>query len=217
MVLEPPRDPLAAGKMARYMKNRFPFLGLPRTAYQPLTRPLLAELRPSAQEPLLLEIAHRLWKLPEREYQYLAGDLLDRYSKLLTPASLPALRTLLVEKSWWDSVDQVTGRVIGPLVRRYPDLRKQMDLWSRDPDFWLRRAAIIHQLAYGRDIDSRRLFDYCQQNARDPEFFVRKAIGWALRQHAKFDSAAVRAFVVAHPELSLLSRCEALKHQLTPP
>lgn len=212
-LLEPQRDPREAEKMSRYMKSRFPFLGLPRTVYQPLTRPLLAGLRPAAEEKLLLEIAGRLWRLPEREYQYLAGDLLDRYSKCLTPASLPALRGLLQEKSWWDSVDQLTGRVIGPLVRRYPDLRKHLDLWSRDADFWLRRAAILHQLSYGPDTDTRRLFDYCRRNARDPEFFVRKAIGWALRQHAKLDAAAVLAFVNAHPELSPLTRREALKHQ----
>ena len=102
--------------------------------------------------------------------------------------------------------------MIGPLVLRHPELRPQMDRWSGSTDFWLRRAAIIHQLAYGERTDVERLFQYCARNAQDPEFFVRKAIGWTLRQHAKRDGAAVRAFVVAHPELSPLSRREALKH-----
>ena len=211
-ILEPRRNLISAEKMARYMKGRYSFLGLPRTVYQPLMRPWLREVRPQASEKLLLDIAGRLWKLPEREYQYLAGDLLDRYSKCLTPASLPDLRALLVRKAWWDSVDQLTGRVIGPLVLRHPELQLQMDRWSASTDFWLRRAAIIHQLAYGGRTDVERLFQYCERNARDPEFFVRKAIGWALRQHAKRDVTAVRAFVDAHPELSPLSRREALKH-----
>ena len=211
-ILAPHRDPATAEKMARYMKGRFPFLGLPRTVYQPLTRPLLTEFRPAASEAHLLEIARQLWDLPEREYQYLAGDLLDRYCKHLTPASLPALRDLLVCKSWWDSVDQLTGRVLAPLVRAHPVLRREMDRWSRDENFWLRRAAILHQLSSGPGTDSRRLFAYCLRNAKDSEFFVRKAIGWALRQHAKLDAPAVRSFVDAHPELSPLSRREALKH-----
>ena len=211
-ILEPRRNLISAEKMARYMKGRYAFLGLPRTVYQPLMRPWLREVRPQASEKLLLDIAGRLWKLPEREYQYLAGDLLDRYSKCLTPASLPALRALLVRKAWWDSVDQLTGRVIGPLVLRHPELQLQMDRWSASTDFWLRRAAIIHQLAYGGRTDVERLFQYCERNAGDPEFFVRKAIGGALRQHTKRDLTAVRAFVEAHPELSPLSRREALKH-----
>ena len=95
-MLEPRRNLVSVEKMARYMKGRFPFLGLPRTVYQPLMRPWLVEMRPQASEKLLLDMAGRLWKLPEREYQYLAGDLLDRYRKCLTPASLPALRALLV-------------------------------------------------------------------------------------------------------------------------
>jgi 3-methyladenine DNA glycosylase AlkD len=211
-LLEKQRNPEAAASMVRYMKHRFEFLGLPRTVYQPLARPLLVSLRPYANEKLLLDAAARLWKLPEREYQYLTGDLLDRYHKLLTPDSLPHLQKLLQQKQWWDSVDQLTGRVVGPLVLKHPELRREMDRWSRHPDFWLRRAAIIHQLAHGPHTDSRRLFDYCAGNARDPEFFIRKAIGWALRQYARQNPEAVRDFVQAHAELSPLSRREALKH-----
>ena len=210
-ILEPHRDPAQAVAMSRYMKDRFAFLGLPRPIYQPLTKPLLLELRAGATEKSLMEMAARLWKLPEREYQYLAGDLLDRYRRLLTPACLPHLQSLLQQKAWWDSVDQLTGRVLGPLVLAHPELRSEMDRWSQHPDFWLRRAAIIHQLAHGSQTDVRRLFAYCERNLSDPEFFIRKAIGWALRQHAKRDETAVRAFVEAHPELSPLSRREALK------
>jgi len=215
-LLEPHRDAALAANMARYMKGRFPFLGLPRPVYQPLLRPLMLSLRAEVNEDLLLDTARQLWKLPEREYQYVAGDLLDRYSKVLTPASLPVLQELIETKSWWDSVDQLTGRVVGPLVRAHPELRRAMDRWSRHGNFWVRRAAILHQLAYREQTDTKRLFGYCARNAEDPEFFVRKAIGWALRQYAKHDAAAVREFVHAHPELSPLSRREALKYDATP-
>jgi 3-methyladenine DNA glycosylase AlkD len=154
--------------------------------------------------------------MPQRSFYWTPhrGYLLDRYSKLLTPAALPALRKLIEQKPWWDSVDQLTGRVVGPLVLRHPELRREMDRWSRDPDFWLRRASIIHQLSHGDETDDIRLFDYCERNARDTEFFIRKAIGWALRQHARRHPEAVRDFVATHPELSPLSRREALKHDL---
>ncbi len=211
-LLEPHANPAQAVLMAAYMKNQFAFLGLPRTVYQPLVRPLLAGFRPYATEDILLDIAAHLWQLPQREYQYVAGDLLDRYRRQLTPASLPALRELLITKSWWDSVDQLTGRVIGPLVLAHPALRRDMDRWSRHRNFWLRRAAIIHQLSHGPYTDADRLFDYCRRNAADPEFFIRKAIGWALRQYARQNPAAVRAFLAATPDLSSLSRREALKH-----
>lgn len=211
-LLEPHANPAQAQLMAAYMKGHFPFLGLPRTVYQPLVRPRLAAFRPHATEDLLLEIAANLWDLGPREYQYIAGDLLDRYRRQLTPASLPALRELLITKSWWDSVDQLTGRVIGLLVLAHPALRREMDRWSRHRNFWLRRAAIIHQLSHGPHTDADRLFDYCRRNAADPEFFIRKAIGWALRQYARQNPEAVRAFLAGTPELAPLSRREALKH-----
>lgn len=199
--------------MARYMKDQFPFLGLPRPIYQAIARPIVASLGRDVEEKFLIDSARRLWKLSPREFQYCAGDLLDRHVRRLTPGSLVHCQELLTTKSWWDSVDQITTRVVSPVVRNHPkELRPVIDRWSRAENFWLRRAAIIHQLPFREETDHRRLFAYCSRNARDPEFFIRKAIGWALRQYARTDPDAVREYVDAHPELSPLSRREALKH-----
>lgn len=200
------RNPAQAVPMARYLKDQFPFLGLKRPEFQALLRPL----RQPMEEPALLETAERLWRLPEREFQHAAIDLLE--PRRLTPGALPTLRGLLEAKSWWDSVDGLTGHVLGPLIARERGMQQDMDAWSQEANFWLRRAAIIHQLGFKKATDAPRLFGYCAHNARDGEFFIRKAIGWALRSYARTDPAAVRAFVAAHPELSPLSRKEALKH-----
>jgi 3-methyladenine DNA glycosylase AlkD len=210
--LQPARNPGQAVAMELYMRNQFRYLGLKRPEHAALTRALWRELKPHASERLLISSAKALWKLPEREYQYVAVDVLSRFQRELSSQSLPAVRGLIESKSWWDSVDALVGGVLGGLVARFPELRSEMDAWSIDANFWVRRAAIIHQLSYGREVDADRLFAYCARNAEDPEFFVRKAIGWALRQHARVDTEGVRRFVESHPELSNLSKREALKH-----
>lgn len=211
--LEPHRNPEQAAPMARYLKGRFPFLGLKRPELQPLVKPLVVAVKPVADEAWLSETIPLLWALPEREYQYVAVELLGRYQKRLTAASLPLLRERIVTRSWWDSVDGVVGAALSPLTLRLPELRTEMDVWSRDENFWLRRAAILHQLKHHASTDQERLFDYCRANASDPEFFIRKAIGWALRTYATTDPLAVRTFVEANKaQLSHLSVREALKH-----
>ncbi|MFC7241179.1 DNA alkylation repair protein [Catellatospora aurea] len=109
--------------------------------------------------------------------------------------------------------DALAAHVVGPLVARDPGLVTTMDAWAADDDLWLVRTAILHQLTYQAATDAPRLLRYCAAQAGHPDFFVRKAIGWALRDYGKTDPAAVRAFVAAHAaELSGLSRREALKH-----
>lgn len=210
--LEAARNPEQAVPMARYMRNLFPFLGLKRPQLNDCLRPIWAGVKPAATEKLIVSASRQIWKLPEREFQHAVIDLLGRNHKLLTPASIGLLRELIVSKSWWDSVDGITSWVVGPLVERHRNLASEMDAWSVDGNFWLRRAAIIHQLGFKQNTDAARLFDYCARNARDSEFFIRKGIGWALRQYARTDPRAVHQFVDAHSELSVLSKREALKH-----
>jgi 3-methyladenine DNA glycosylase AlkD len=111
-------------------------------------------------------------------------------------------------KSWWDTVDVLASRVVGPVAER-----PIIESWLTSGDLWLERTAILHQLGYGERTDADFLFRSCLTHAASTEFFLRKAIGWALRQYARVDPAAVRGFVAAHAdELSGLSRREALKH-----
>jgi 3-methyladenine DNA glycosylase AlkD len=206
------RNPELAVPMAKYMLGKFPFLGIRTPHMVSLLRPIADLHKPHIDEPFLAKTSRAMWKLPEREYHHAAAYFLYRHNKLLTPVSLPLLRELIQTNQWWDSVDALATRCLGPLVLRYPKLRGEMDAWSTDPDMWIRRCAIIHQLSYRDRTDVERLFEYCTANASDKEFFIRKAIGWALRQYARTDARAVVRYVKSHPELSNLSKREALKH-----
>lgn len=204
-------DPALADPMSKYMRYRFPFLGLPSPRQKEALQPLL---RKDFDEPFLIHASASLWKKPEREFHYAGTLLLAKNHRKLSPASLAHLRMGIEMNSWWDTVDTLSSRVVGPLVLRYPKLAAEMDEWSHDANFWIRRCAIIHQLAFKERTDVERLFAYCAANANDKEFFIRKAIGWALRQYARTDPRAIVEFVQQHSELSGLSRREALKHCL---
>jgi 3-methyladenine DNA glycosylase AlkD len=201
------RDPARAEAMARYMRGQFPYFGLPAPALRTLERVAFAGLpEPTADD--LRMIAVSCWERPEREFHYVACDYLRKHP----PESLTLIRGLITTKSWWDTVDPLATRITGGLVRRHPELAAEMDAWSRDDNVWLVRTAILHQLHYGEATDTSRLFAYCTRQAGHKDFFVRKAIGWALRQYARTDPAAIRDFVLATPSLSPLSVREATKH-----
>ena len=194
--------------MAKYMRDRFPFLGIKSPQRRALQREALKGLpRPSEAE--LKAVALALWQRPEREYQYAACDLLERHARICGPEFLGVVERLITAKSWWDTVDAL-ALVAGALVAAYPALTVTMDRWIVSDDFWLARSAITHQLRFKDRTDADRLFRYCVHRSRDREFFIRKGIGWALREYSKADAAAVRTFVAKHPELSPLSRREAL-------
>lgn len=207
---EAARDPASGAAMSAYMRNLFPFLGIKEPARDSLQRAALAGMpRPSQGD--LEAVARELWALPEREYQYAACDMLRRSAKAVDARFLALVQGLIRSKSWWDTVDTLASNVVGPIVQGHPELREEMDRWVRDDDFWVARAAILHQLKYRGATDATRLFGYCELRAADTEFFIRKAIGWALREYSKTDAEAVRAFVAGHEaELSGLSKREAL-------
>lgn len=206
------RDPDRAGPMAAYMRHQFPFLGISSTSQQALARRVLAGL-PRPAEADLAAVARACWELPEREYQYFACRLLRRYARVCGPGFMTVARDLIVTKSWWDTVDALAAHLVGPLVAGHPELTAATDAWLTDADRWLVRTALLHQLTYKEATDAERLFRYCATQAEHPDFFVRKAIGWALRQYARVDPAAVREFVDRHrSRLAGLTVREALKH-----
>lgn len=200
--------------MARYMKDQFPFLGLTKPEFQKLTKPIFAQVKSTADEAWLREVALLLWAMPEREYQYVAVDLLKIHYRKLSASQLTLAEELITQKSWWDSVDALTNYLVGPLALSFPELKRIIDGWSRHENFWLRRSAIIHQLGFKTKTDAQRLFQYCLENADSEEFFIRKGIGWALRQYARTNPQAVYQFVEQYQDkLSALSIREALKHK----
>jgi 3-methyladenine DNA glycosylase AlkD len=205
------RDEARAVAMAAYMRDQFPFLGIPTPARARLDRQAAQGLGPPA-EPELIAVAHACWRRPEREYQYAACALLRRHVRRCSAGFLPTAERLLTAKSWWDTVDDLAQNVVGPLVGAHPQLTATMDRWIGHENAWLVRAAILHQQRYKGQTDVERLLRYCLARADDHRFFVRKAIGWALREYSKTDADAVIGFVREHEhELSGLSKTEALK------
>jgi 3-methyladenine DNA glycosylase AlkD len=210
--LEAARDPVRAAGMRAYMRDQFDYFGVPAPTLRAVERGAFAGLPAPSQEDLRA-IALACWDHPEREFQYVACDYLRRHVTVAGPSFLPVTRTLITTKSWWDTVDALATRFVGDLVRSHRALVAEMDAWSGDDDKWLIRTAILHQLHYGADTDTERLFGYCTRQAAHQDFFVRKAIGWALRHYARTDPGAVRAFVDGNrSRLSPLSIREATKH-----
>lgn len=195
--------------MAAYQRDQFEFFGVPAPLRRQAQAPvLLASKRATAPE--LLVFARACWSVPERELQYVAVDVLSKRARALDAGALPALAELIEARSWWDTVDGLAASVVGDVVRRHPAAAAVMDAWI-EGDLWLARAAVLHQLKWGADTDAARLFAYAARHAGHEDFFMRKALGWALRVYARHDPDAVRLFVASHA-VSGLTRREALKH-----
>ncbi|MFG2998965.1 DNA alkylation repair protein [Streptomyces sp. NPDC048340] len=205
-------DPEQARHMAAYMKDVAPFLGIRTPLRRELSRAVTKDT-PAPAEADCAALALRCWGLAEREYQYFAADYLRRHVSRCSSGILPVVRHLIVTVPWWDTVDTLAAHTVGPLVAAEPDLAAVMDEWIEDENLWLARTALLHQLRHKSATDTGRLFAYCRRQAAHPDFFISKAIGWCLREYAKTDPAAVRAFVAAERDaLSPLSAREALKN-----
>ncbi len=203
-------DAKAAAPMKRYMRDQFEYLGLKGPRLDELMRqyrrdhglPSLADLD---------EVVRDLWALPQREFQYAAVGLLARSEQQLPAGFIRTLEHLLVTKSWWDTVDALATGTVGVHFKRYPKVRdRTLAKWRKSKNFWLRRAAILFQLGYKQDTDFGLMKEIIRENLGSQEFFINKAIGWALRQYSRVDPRGVRQFVAETP-LQPLSAREALK------
>ncbi|MCX4910587.1 DNA alkylation repair protein [Streptomyces sp. NBC_00878] len=205
-------DPERAASMRAYMKDIAPFLGLTTPDRRRLSHTVL-DRTPRPDEADCTAVALRCWRLPEREYQYFAVDYLRRHVRRLSSGFLPVARQLVSTVPWWDTVDALAAHVVGGLVAADPKLRTDMDRWIEDDDLWVARTALLHQLRHKDATDTERLFAYCVRQSGHPDFFIRKAIGWCLREYAHTDPRAVRDFVAdERGRLSPLSVREALKN-----
>lgn len=199
--------------MAAYMRDQFVFLGVPSTPRRAISAPLL---RAKRDRLAVLRLAGLLFEQTPRECHYVATDLLRRHAKHLSPQDLPTLMIWAEQGAWWDVVDALVP-TIGQVVHTHRDTEPQvlraMDEALVHPNFWRRRVAMLHQLGWRTDTDVERLWRYALHLAPEREFFIRKAIGWALRDYARWAPDAVRAFLREHgASLSPLSRREAAKH-----
>jgi 3-methyladenine DNA glycosylase AlkD len=208
-------DHRKAPEMQAYMKSEMPFRGVQKPARKALTQELFADY-PLPDRESFTRAVLTLWREAEfREERYLALDLTGyrAYLGWQHSSTLPLYDELIVSGAWWDFVDEIAIRRIGPMLRAEPDdLTPAMRRWARDSDRWRRRTSVICQVGSKAHTDLQLLSDTIEANSGDTDFFLRKGIGWALREHAKTDAGWVRRFVDTHPGLSGLSRREALKH-----
>lgn len=208
-------DPDKAIGMQKYMKSTMPYYGLYSAAMRAACKKVFAD-HPLESCREWRAAVLELWRDARyREERYAAIELvvLKRHRDCWSPALVPMLEEMIVTGAWWDYVDAL-AHAVGDLLRSHPKvMRPLMRAWSEDPDMWKRRVSIICQLSFKRDTDLELLYANIEPNLADRDFFIRKAIGWALRQHAWTDPQEVRRYVKAHEhQLSGLSRREALKN-----
>ncbi|MGW5051726.1 DNA alkylation repair protein [Actinokineospora sp. NPDC004072] len=208
-------DPVRAAEMRRYMKSAMPMRGVPKPARAALVKELVAQ-HPFTDRPTWIAATCDLWRTAQfREERYLALDLIGhrRYAAWQAPDLLPLYEEFIVTGAWWDFVDEIATRRLNDLLLSHrPTLTPPMRAWATDPDLWKRRASVLCQLHHKSATDLTLLTHAIESNIADPDFFLRKAIGWSLRQYARTDATWVRTFVDTHPALSPLSRREAVKH-----
>ena len=205
-------DPAKAGPMKKYMRDQFEYLGIK----SPQAAALLKEhIKEHGLPPLdkLDIILRELWSLPQREFQYAAMNLMEKLDKKLGEDYITTIEYLITTKSWWDTVDLLAGHAVGSQFKRFPKVQeKYLKKWRKSNNFWLRRTTLLFQLGYKKDTDFDLLCELVKENLGSDEFFINKAIGWALRQYAHTSPAPVKKFVKATKELHPLSRREALKN-----
>jgi len=193
--LEPLRDPSTAIGARRYMKDIAPFLGVSAPDRRTALRSSWASLgEPTSNELGLAAIA--LFGEPEREFHYAAYDLIAHWRDIADEDFLPTFgEQLLTSTPWWDSVDGLVSAMVSPLCRRFGHAHL-VDAWSESGDRWLIRAAIGHQRGWKSQTDIDRVCELAHDHWRDKEFFIAKAIGWALRDCARLNPARIERFVV---------------------
>jgi len=204
-------DATKAAGMKAYMKNMFPFLGIQKPARDAITKKWFRDIG-NLNWKEQLDVANRLWKKEQREFQYVAMQLLFKNKKTWTEESIDYFEKLVLSKSWWDTVDFIAANLIGMYFEKFPrKKKKRIKLWKNSGNMWLNRTAILFQLKYKNKTDEALLKECIVPHLNSGEFFIQKAIGWALRQYAYTKPDFVLNFVKEH-SLKPLSRREALKH-----
>jgi len=202
--------------MQAYMKSEMPYHGVPTPLLRQICRRVFADAQFSSSSHWREQVLS-LWRNARfREERYGAIYLTGHTGAVSyqTPSAVKLYEELIVTGAWWDYVDDIAAHRVGPILRNYPtSMRRKMLSWSRSADLWKRRTAIICQLGFKGETDLELLYACIEPSLGSREFFLRKAIGWALRQYAWTDAAEVRRYVrLNRGRLSALSCREALKN-----
>ncbi len=199
----------AAG-MKKYMRNQFDFIGISSPMRKELFKSFINEYG-YPENDNIINIIKVLWELNYRDYQYSAIGLITKRIKTLDTDFIPVTQYMITNRSWWDTVDAIASNIAGPLLLKDKKFMRSINKkWINSDNMWLRRTALIFQLNYKEETNEKMLYSNIKKCAKEKEFFIRKAIGWALRQHARKNPESVRDFV-NNIELSTLSTREALK------
>ena len=203
-------NPVYAQSMSGYMRYQFEFFGIKQPQRRIIDKQFLKEYGLPAI-PVLEQLLPELWQLPERDFQYFAIELAAACKYYQHKTSLPMIEQLIVQRSWWDTVDAISSLLVAPYFRHFPEqMHQTAHQWIESDNIWLQRTAIIFQRKYKGQTDRELLFSMIRRQAASKEFFIQKGIGWALREYAYMYPEIVRAFVATQP-LSNLSRREALR------
>jgi 3-methyladenine DNA glycosylase AlkD len=194
-----------------YLRNKFEFFGV-TSSDRKLALKLFVNQFGLLPKNQLHDLVKILWKQPQRELHYCAMEIAYLYKKEFDAEDLVFFETLIVSNSWWDSVDYIVPKLCAAYFLKHPkELADVTKRWNKSDNIWLIRSSIIVQLMHKTKTNETVLFENIKRQTKHPDFFVRKAIGWALRQYARTNAEAVLAFISA-TEMSPLSKKEAMKH-----
>ncbi len=203
------RNEEQAEPMAKYMKNLFPFLGIKKPERVSLSKEFFKEMEKHNE--IDWDFIFKCYDMPEREFQYLSIGYMERVKELFTPDYMKNIEKLIITKSWWDSVDSINS-LVGHIAMKYPEVKEDIIAkWIESENIWLNRISIIFQLRYKENTDTEFLSKAILHNSKTDEFFINKAIGWALREYSKTNKEWVREFIESN-ELSKLSVREGSKY-----
>ena len=199
-----------AQKMSKYMLNKFEYIGIKTPERRKIFKNFFKEYK--NEEKIDWEFVNKCWENKYREFQYIAADYLKNMKDKLTIDDIPKLKQLILEKSWWDTIDNL-DMTIGALALKDSNVNKILLEWSLDENIWLRRIAIDHQLLRKEKINTELLEKVLENNLGQTEFFINKAIGWALRDYSKTNPEWVKNFIEENKEkMAKLSIKEASKY-----
>ncbi|MFH0883705.1 MAG: DNA alkylation repair protein, partial [bacterium] len=207
-------DPVRAKGAQAYMKSEMPFRGVDARGQREIHRACLKQ-HPVRSIDELRNATLDLWDRAEyREERYAAQEILKKYSKFLDISDRTLLRHIIITGAWWDYVDFVAKWVVGDLLKRYPEeMKQELMEWIEDEDLWIRRAAILAQLSFKDKTDTQLLFNFCDRCLEETTFWMRKAIGWALREYSKTNPGKVRQFIAKNRDrMAGLTLREASKY-----
>lgn len=202
-------NPVQAEGMKAYMLHQFDFYGLKAPVWRKLSKEYCKKSLPPYQE--IEAIIKNSWQHPKREMQYVAIELLACCQTEWKKEIINVIEYIITHKSWWETVDHAASALTGPYFKKFPKQQTKVTVkWNRSSNIWLQRSSIMFQKAYKEETDTALLSKYILHLKDSKEFYIQKAIGWALREYSKTDATWVQTFVKKH-SLSPLSEREALK------